>query len=436
VKNSMKKLQTTMIFQARTVLGVFGFLAFACISEAQQITIASPASGAMFSAGQTINVSVSVTNGQVFAVQVGAQDIGFTSYQTQTPYSFTLTVPSNTIGPKNIFAVGLIANETVILSPVISVDVEPSSQPTSIAFQQSVVTFGYVGQQRKVGITATFADGSALDISQSTQVVFSSGNSSVVTVNPTGVMTAQGPGNTTVTASYGTLSATLNVIGPTGVKGDLNGDGVVNSDDLLLLETMLGSTLTGPNDARDLNGDGQINNLDVQALLSICGSACPSLSATTTNLSASTNQTQFVQPVTLTATVSGGSSPAPTGSVSFVVDGNLQDINALNASNQASIVVASLPVGSHVITALYDGDSSNAPSASPSVSVQITAVPGDVNSDGVVNCADLAIVKASFGIRKGQPGFDPRADVNKDGIVNVLDLSTVARQVPAGTTCP
>jgi len=61
---------------------------------------------------------------------------------------------------------------------------------------------------------------------------------------------------------------------------------------------------------------------------------------------------------------------------------------------------------------------------------------GDVNGDGVVNCTDMAIVKASFGKKVGQLGFDPRADVNGDGVVNVLDLSIVARQLPAGTTCP
>jgi hypothetical protein len=62
-------------------------------------------------------------------------------------------------------------------------------------------------------------------------------------------------------------------------------------------------------------------------------------------------------------------------------------------------------------------------------------VPGDVNGDGVVNCADLAVVKASFGKKLGQVGFDPRADVNFDGVVNIIDLSTVARALPPGTTC-
>jgi hypothetical protein len=64
-----------------------------------------------------------------------------------------------------------------------------------------------------------------------------------------------------------------------------------------------------------------------------------------------------------------------------------------------------------------------------------TTRPLDLNGDGVINCADLAIIKASFGRKTGQPGFDPRADVNGDGVVNVLDLSAVARQLPVGTTC-
>lgn len=63
------------------------------------------------------------------------------------------------------------------------------------------------------------------------------------------------------------------------------------------------------------------------------------------------------------------------------------------------------------------------------------AVIGDLNADGVVDCADLALVKASFGKQKSQPGFDPRADVNGDGVVDALDLSAVENQIPLGMSC-
>ena len=63
-------------------------------------------------------------------------------------------------------------------------------------------------------------------------------------------------------------------------------------------------------------------------------------------------------------------------------------------------------------------------------------VPGDLNGDRKVDCADIAIVKASFGKRRGQPGFDARADVNNDGVVDVRDLAFVSQKLPAGTKCP
>lgn len=63
-------------------------------------------------------------------------------------------------------------------------------------------------------------------------------------------------------------------------------------------------------------------------------------------------------------------------------------------------------------------------------------VPGDLNGDGMVNCTDLAIVKASMGKRTGQAGFDPRADINRDGAVDVRDLAFVSQLLPPGTRCP
>ena len=66
---------------------------------------------------------------------------------------------------------------------------------------------------------------------------------------------------------------------------------------------------------------------------------------------------------------------------------------------------------------------------------QAASVAGDVNGDGVVNCADIAIIKTSYGKRTGDPGFELRADVTGDGIVNLNDLSYVTRRLPAGLRC-
>ncbi len=60
----------------------------------------------------------------------------------------------------------------------------------------------------------------------------------------------------------------------------------------------------------------------------------------------------------------------------------------------------------------------------------------DVNNDSVVNCADVNVIKAAFGKRIGDAGFNPAADLNSDNIINVRDLSMLTRQLPAGVSCP
>lgn len=61
--------------------------------------------------------------------------------------------------------------------------------------------------------------------------------------------------------------------------------------------------------------------------------------------------------------------------------------------------------------------------------------PGDVNNDGLVDCNDIVIVRAAFGKRTAQPGFDSRADVVVDGVIDIRDLTFVSQRLLAGTTC-
>src|SRR5579872_4642867 len=58
----------------------------------------------------------------------------------------------------------------------------------------------------------------------------------------------------------------------------------------------------------------------------------------------------------------------------------------------------------------------------------------DINGDGIVNTADLNVVKASFGKRCGDAGFIAAADANGDCQVDILDLTLVSRNL--GKTFP
>ena len=50
-------------------------------------------------------------------------------------------------------------------------------------------------------------------------------------------------------------------------------------------------------------------------------------------------------------------------------------------------------------------------------------LPGDLNSDGIVDIMDLFLVASDYGKTND---FDPRADAYEDGVIDVMDLFIVA----------
>ena len=106
---------------------------------------------------------------------------------------------------------------------------------------------------------------------------------------------------------------------------------------------------------------------------------------------------------------------------------------AANAANSGSQSVLMPNVGSTLARVRVEAvgnvffDLSNA-----NFTIRLT---GDANGDGIVSCADVAVVRAAFGTRTGQPGFDARADFNNDGVINIRDLSFLSQRLVAGTRC-
>ena len=133
------------------------------------------------------------------------------------------------------------------------------------------------------------------------------------------------------------------------------------------------------------------------------------------------------------------SGPAPV-TVPNVV--GLNDAAARSALTAAGLTVgtvtsqssATAPVGQVLAESPVSG-ASVARGTAVNLTESSGPLAGDINGDNIVNCADLAIIRAAFGKRTVDVGFDPRADLNHDGIIDIRDLAAEARLMPAGTTC-
>jgi hypothetical protein len=143
--------------------------------------------------------------------------------------------------------------------------------------------------------------------------------------------------------------------------------------------------------------------------------------ATTISLGSSSNPTEPGQSVTFTATTTavapGGG--APTGTVSFKDGGTSLGSASVNSSGVASLAVNVLANGSHMITAVYDGDDNFL----TSTSAGITQLVGPKTI--VVNSGDNQSTTV------GQSFASPLSVIVKDAAGTLLSGVTVTFAVPA-----
>ena len=160
-----------------------------------------------------------------------------------------------------------------VSSTPINVIVERPDVPTALSVAPSMIKLRFIGDTLPITVLGTFANGSQLDITQSSHLTATVADPTVATVQ-NGMVTAVGIGNTlgqtTITLQYGQLSATVAVTVPLVQSGDANGDGRVDQADLNIIQAALNTPANGPNDARDLNQDGVINALDASILVTLC----------------------------------------------------------------------------------------------------------------------------------------------------------------------
>lgn len=102
-----------------------------------------------------------------------------------------------------------------------------------------------------------------------------------------------------------------------------------------------------------------------------------SITATSTVLTSSANPSTAGENVTFTATVSGNS---PTGTVQFTLDGADTGSAVSLSGNTATYSISSLTIGSHTITATYNGDSNNTTSVSNTLTQTVNSTTPAITS--------------------------------------------------------
>jgi len=149
--------------------------------------------------GDTVVVTVS-SAGATFAqlIIIGEDPIGFSQVLTKPPYRFSIHIPSHTTpGLYTLTASGAISPGNGVDSDPISIDVEPSEQPTSLTVEPTVLVIN-VGERTGMRVIGKYKDGSVLDLTESTQTRYISQNTKIATVSKDGFVTGVAVGSTNI----------------------------------------------------------------------------------------------------------------------------------------------------------------------------------------------------------------------------------------------
>jgi len=244
---------------------------------APTLSITSPMNGTVVQPGQSVRVTVAATDSSLLTSEaiVGSIQLGGLSViQPAGPQlTFSVTIPDGIVaGQYYITARGILGTGGGVSSTPVSLSVPITGSISTIRANVKTLVLAAPGTQGDLDIVATTTQGSvALDPET---LSFVSSDPSVVTVNTSGQATAQGIGNAVITITYGSgsnsVSTTVSVLVQGGARGDLNGDGQIDIDDVNVLDMALNTPANGPNDARDLNHDGKIDALDARILTTLC----------------------------------------------------------------------------------------------------------------------------------------------------------------------
>jgi hypothetical protein len=177
------------------------------------------------------------------------------SAATSALLSTGLIVGNVTFQPSHSATVGTVLSEDPVSGASVS-DGSPVALVISSGVPQITVP-NVVGDSQAAAASSITGAGLTL------AAVTTENNASI----PLGDVISESPGAGTSVATGSSVSL---IVSSGRLRGDINGDGQINSLDLALITAVLNTPANGPADPRDLNHDGLINMLDARILVTLC----------------------------------------------------------------------------------------------------------------------------------------------------------------------
>jgi hypothetical protein len=177
----------------------------AASARAQQTLVhfVSPAAGTAVEPGQTVTIAVTADQSvQKLALlgqhplpvsQVVAPGLGVAS-----PFQFQVKIPTNIRpGPYHVTAIGTLAGGETVTDALL-LYVEKAEEPARIWAKPATILFSHVGERIPVRVLGAFADGSQETLTKSSKTTYTSADPNVASVSADGLVTAVGPGKTSI----------------------------------------------------------------------------------------------------------------------------------------------------------------------------------------------------------------------------------------------
>jgi IPT/TIG domain len=178
-----------------TLMSLFAFPLVHTASAQTLLQITSPTPGLPiyfgWTEGQTYTITLAA-DPSVSNIFVTTESPLPAAQPTSNPLQFTLTLPTNiTPGIYSIGAVGYTSSGDVEADPV-PLDIERADLPVSLTVQPPSIQLQGVGDSTPISVWGTFADGTALLLSNSTELTYNSNNQAIATVSGQLFANAQG----------------------------------------------------------------------------------------------------------------------------------------------------------------------------------------------------------------------------------------------------